>query len=201
MLDAGVEKEADSLGLAPTSSTTAALALGDALAVSLMERHHFTADNFAVFHPGGSLGKRLLLTVEMVMHKGEDNPLIDEMASVKDALFVMTDKGLGAVSVTDREGRLLGLMTDGDVRRGLEKGEDFLLLPVRDVMTNSPMVISQQKLAAEALHIMESTCRIRSPCFRSVMRQARRSAWYISPIFCGRGSCDDRRRTGEAHRF
>lgn len=155
MLDAGVEKEADSLGLAPTSSTTAALALGDALAVSLMERHHFTADNFAVFHPGGSLGKRLLLTVEMVMHKGEDNPLIDEMASVKDALFVMTDKGLGAVSVTDREGRLLGLMTDGDVRRGLEKGEDFLLLPVRDVMTNSPMVISQQKLAAEALHIME----------------------------------------------
>ena len=102
------------------------MALGDALAVSLMERHHFTADNFAVFHPGGSLGKRLLLTVEMVMHKGEDNPLIDEMASVKDALFVMTDKGLGAVSVTDREGRLLGLMTDGDVRRGLEKGEDFL---------------------------------------------------------------------------
>ncbi len=155
VLDAGVEKEADSLGLAPTSSTTAALALGDALAVSLMERHHFTADNFAVFHPGGALGKRLLLTVEMVMHKGEDNPLIDEMASVKDALFVMTDKGLGAVSVTDREGRLLGLMTDGDVRRGLEKGEDFLLLPVRDVMTKSPMVISQPKLAAEALHIME----------------------------------------------
>ena len=81
--------------------------------------------------------------------------MIDEMASVKDALFVMTDKGLGAVSVTDREGRLLGLMTDGDVRRGLEKGEDFLLLPVRDVMTKAPMVISQQKLAAEALHIME----------------------------------------------
>ena len=78
-----------------------------------------------------------------------------EMAERKASFFVMTDKGLGAVSVTDREGRLLGLMTDGDVRRGLEKGEDFLLLPVRDVMTNSPMVISQQKLAAEALHIME----------------------------------------------
>lgn len=103
VLDAGVKKEADSLGLAPTSSTTAALALGDALAVCLMERHHFTADNFAIFHPGGSLGKKLLLTVEMVMHKGEENPLIQETASVKDALFVMTDKGLGAVSVVDKK--------------------------------------------------------------------------------------------------
>ncbi len=155
VLDAGVEKEADSLGLAPTSSTTAALALGDALAVTLMERHHFTADNFAVFHPGGSLGKRLLLTVEQVMHKGEDNPLILETASVKDALFVMTDKGLGAVSVVDKEGHLKGLMTDGDVRRGLEKGMDFLNLPVDKVMTLHPMVIETDKLAASALHVME----------------------------------------------
>ena len=137
MLDAGVEKEADSLGLAPTSSTTAALALGDALAVSLMERHHFTADNFAVFHPGGSLGKRLLLTVEMVMHKGEDNPLIDEMASVKDALFVMTDKGWARLC--DGQGRTpLGAHDGRRCSPRLEKGEDFLLLPVRDVMTNSP---------------------------------------------------------------
>lgn len=155
VLDAGVEKEADSLGLAPTSSTTAALALGDALAVTLMERHHFTADNFAVFHPGGSLGKRLLLTVEQVMHKGEDNPLILETASVKDALFVMTDKGLGAVSVVDKDGQLKGLMTDGDVRRGLEKGMDFLNLPVDQVMTLHPMVIETDKLAASALHVME----------------------------------------------
>ncbi len=155
VLDAGVEKEADSLGLAPTSSTTAALALGDALAVSLMERHHFTADNFAVFHPGGSLGKRLLLTVEMVMHKGEDNPLISRNASVKDALFVMTDKGLGVVSVVDDAGHLEGIMTDGDVRRGLERGVDFLSLPVEAVMTVAPMVITQEKLAAEALHLME----------------------------------------------
>lgn len=155
VLDAGVEKEADSLGLAPTSSTTAALALGDALAVTLMERHHFTADNFAVFHPGGSLGKRLLLTVEQVMHKGEDNPLILETASVKDALFVMTDKGLGAVSVVDKDGHLKGLMTDGDVRRGLEKGMDFLNLPVDQVMTLHPMVIETDKLAASALHVME----------------------------------------------
>ncbi len=155
VLDAGVSKEADSLGLAPTSSTTAALALGDALAVTLMERNHFTADNFAVFHPGGSLGKKLLMTVSMVMHKGEDNPLISENASVKDALFVMTDKGLGAVSVVNAEGKLVGLLTDGDVRRGLKTGADFLSLPVSGVMTVAPLVISKEKLAAEALHTME----------------------------------------------
>ena len=155
ILDAGVEKEADSLGLAPTSSTTAALALGDALAVCLMERHHFTADNFAIFHPGGALGKKLLLTVEMVMHKGDESPLISEKASVKDALFVMTDKGLGAVSVVDEEGKLKGLMTDGDVRRGLEKGMDFLTRPVGEAMTINPQLISKERLAAEALHRME----------------------------------------------
>ena len=155
VLDAGVKREADSLGLAPTSSTTAALALGDALAVCLMERHHFTADNFAIFHPGGSLGKKLLLTVDMVMHKEDENPLISENASVKDALFVMTDKGLGAVSVVDEEGRLKGLMTDGDVRRGLEKGMDFLIRPVREAMTKNPQLITKERLAAEALHRME----------------------------------------------
>lgn len=156
VLNAGVAKEADSLGLAPTSSTTAALALGDALAVTLMERNHFTADNFAVFHPGGALGKKLLLTVEMVMHKGEENPCIGEDSSVKDALFVMTDKGLGAVSVLDRDGKLVGLLTDGDVRRGLNQGEDFLSLPVSKAMTVHPQVISADRLAAESLHIMEN---------------------------------------------
>lgn len=156
VLNAGVAKEADSLGLAPTSSTTAALALGDALAVTLMERNHFTADNFAVFHPGGALGKKLLLTVEMVMHKGEENPCIGEDSSVKDALFVMTDKGLGAVSVLDRDGKLVGLLTDGDVRRGLNQGEDFLSLPVSKAMTEHPQVISADRLAAESLHIMEN---------------------------------------------
>lgn len=155
VLDAGVEKEADSLGLAPTSSTTAALALGDALAVSLMERHHFTADKFAVFHPGGSLGRKLLLTVEMVMHDGEDNPMISGDKTVKDALFAMTAKGLGAVSVTDEGGHLLGLLTDGDVRRGLEKGMEFLTLNVKEAMTKQPMTITSDRLAAEALHVME----------------------------------------------
>ena len=156
VLNAGVAKEADSLGLAPTYYTTAALALGDAMAVTLMERNHFTADNFAVFHPGGALGKKLLLTVEMVMHKGEENPCIGEDSSVKDALFVMTDKGLGAVSVLDRDGKLVGLLTDGDVRRGLNQGEDFLSLPVSKAMTVHPQVISADRLAAEPLHIMEN---------------------------------------------
>ena len=155
VLYAGAEKEADSLGLAPTSSTTAALALGDALAVTLMEKMHFTADNFAVFHPGGSLGRRLLLTVEMVMHKGDNNPVIFENSSIKDALFAMTDKGLGAVSVIDENYTLQGLMTDGDVRRGLEKGINFLSLPVKEGMTPKPIVITPDKLAAEALHLME----------------------------------------------
>ena len=155
VLYAGAEKEADNLGLAPTSSTTAALALGDALAVTLMEKMHFTADNFAVFHPGGSLGRRLLLTVEMVMHKGDNNPVIFENSSIKDALFAMTDKGLGAVSVIDENYILQGLMTDGDVRRGLEKGINFLSLPVKEGMTKKPIVITPDKLAAEALHLME----------------------------------------------
>lgn len=155
VLDAGVKREAGALGLAPTSSTTAALALGDALAISLMEEHHFTADQFAVFHPGGSLGKRLLMTVDMVMHKGDDNPVIRRTASVKDALFVMTDKGLGAVNVVADDGRLLGLMTDGDVRRGLNEGTDFLNQPVEQVMTAHPLVITKEKLAAEALHVMD----------------------------------------------
>ena len=100
--------------------------MGDALAVCLMERHNFTADNFAIFHPGGSLGKRLLLTVEMVMHKGSDNPVVPMDSTVKEALFIMTDKGLGAVNVVDKEGNLVGLLTDGDVRRGLEQGTSFL---------------------------------------------------------------------------
>lgn len=155
VLDAGVKREAGVLGLAPTSSTTAALALGDALAISIMEKHHFTADQFAVFHPGGSLGKRLLMTVDMAMHKGADNPVIAETAPVKDALFVMTAKGLGAVNVIDEEGRLKGLMTDGDVRRGLNHGPDFLSRPVGEVMTKSPLFITPDKLAAAALHLMD----------------------------------------------
>ena len=143
------------LAKAPTTSTTVALALGDALAVVLLSCHHFTKDQFAIFHPGGSLGRKLLLTVENVMHKGEDNPVISEDSTVQDALFMMTEKGLGAVSVVDEDGVLIGLVTDGDVRRGLETGSNFLQWPVDAMMTKSPRTITNDKLAAEAMHIME----------------------------------------------
>lgn len=155
ILDASVEKEACPLGLAPTTSTTVALALGDALAIVLLSCHHFTKNQFAIYHPGGALGRKLLMTVENVMHKGNDNPAISEDSIVQDALFMMTEKGLGAVSVVDEEGRLVGLVTDGDVRRGLETGSNFLQWPVDAMMTKNPRQITSDKLAAEALHIME----------------------------------------------
>lgn len=156
VLNVGVSKEACPLGLAPTSSTTAALAYGDALALALLQRHHFTASQFAIFHPGGSLGRRLLLTVGDIMHSGEENPVVVGETTVQEALFVITDKGLGAVSVIDTAGSMLGVLTDGDIRRGLSKGVDFLQRPVTELMTKQPKTITKDKLAAEALHIMES---------------------------------------------
>jgi arabinose-5-phosphate isomerase len=156
-LDVGVEKEACPLGLAPTASTTAALAYGDALAVSLQSLRQFSAAEFAVFHPGGALGRKLLLTVGDIMHKNGDVPLIDQDKTVRDALFVITDKRLGAVSVIDGAGRMVGILTDGDVRRRLMKtGYEFLDRPVRELMTATPKTIAREKLAAEALHLMES---------------------------------------------
>lgn len=156
VLNVGVSKEACPLGLAPTSSTTAALAYGDALALALLQRHHFTASQFAIFHPGGSLGRRLLLTVGDIMHSGEENPVVVGETTVQEALFVITDKGLGAVSVIDANGVMQGVLTDGDIRRGLSKGVDFLQRPVTELMTKQPKTITKEKLAAQALHIMES---------------------------------------------
>ena len=156
VLDVGVEKEACPLGLAPTSSTTAALAYGDAIALALLQKRNFTASQFAVFHPGGSLGRKLLLTVGNIMHKGEENPLVSAETTVQEALFVITDKGLGAVSVVDEDGKMLGVLTDGDIRRGLSKGVDFLQRSVADLMTKAPKYITADKLAAQALHLMES---------------------------------------------
>ena len=156
VLNVGVKKEACPLGLAPTSSTTAALAFGDALAMALMGKHHFTSKQFAVFHPGGSLGRKLLLTVGDIMHGGSDNPVVKGSATVTEALFIITDKGLGAVSVVDENDIMIGLLTDGDIRRGLSKGVDFLKRPVTELMTKEPKFITHEKLAAQALHIMES---------------------------------------------
>ncbi len=154
-IDAGVEKEACPLGLAPTASTTAALAMGDALAMALLAARNFTEQDFAVFHPGGSLGRKLLLTVENVMRSGEDNPIIHADRTAKEALFVMTSTGVGATSVVDAEGKFIGLVTDGDVRRCLAKGPEFLNEPVEHFMTRNPETITKDKLAASALSLME----------------------------------------------
>jgi arabinose-5-phosphate isomerase len=149
-LDVGVEREACPMNLAPTSSTTAALAMGDALAVVLLSTRKFTAQDFALFHPGGALGRRLLLTVENVMHAGADNPVITPDRTVQEALFVITDKGLGATSVVDGDGRLLGIITDGDIRRGLAKGHEFLDKPVRELMTKTPRTITPDRQIGRA---------------------------------------------------
>ncbi|MDD4599686.1 MAG: KpsF/GutQ family sugar-phosphate isomerase [Negativicutes bacterium] len=155
-LDVKVEQEACPLGLAPTASTTATLAMGDALAVALLCTKNFTPEEFALFHPGGSLGRKLLLTVANVMHSGEDNPVITPDRTVKEALFVITAKGLGVTSVIDQQGNLMGILTDGDIRRGLERtGHEFLDGQVGALMTKTPRTITADKLAAQALNIME----------------------------------------------
>lgn len=154
-INVGVEREACPLGLAPTASTTAALAMGDAITIALLSARNFTAQDFAVFHPGGALGKRLLLTVENVMHAGDDNPVIHCGQTAKEALFMMTAKGMGATSVVDDLGQFIGLVTDGDIRRCLAKGSEFLDEPVEKLMTASAIVITRKQLAAAALNIME----------------------------------------------
>ena len=151
-----VEREACTLGLAPTASTTATLALGDALAVVLLNARNFSAEDFALFHPGGALGRRLLLTVERLMHTGEENPIITQDKVIRDALIVMTSKGNhGAAVVVDEKGVLTGIITDGDLRRILNKYQEPLMLPIDQVMTRNPRTVRKEKLAAEAMHIME----------------------------------------------
>ena len=156
VLDARVRREADPLGLAPTSSTTLQLALGDALAGMVTELRGLCPEDFALFHPGGSLGKRLLLKVEDLMGSGERIPKVPVGAAVKRALFEITSKGYGAVLVVGAGERLEGIFTDGDLRRLLEdRGPEGLELPVSEVMTPSPKVIEPDRLAAEALAAME----------------------------------------------
>lgn len=154
-LDASVEQEVCPLGLAPTTSTTVELAIGDALAIALMKARKFSASDFAIYHPGGSLGKRLLLTVANVMHDGESNPIVNADQTVSQALFTITERGIGATSVINNQGQLLGIITDGDIRRALEKGYDFLDKKVTEIMTKQPMTITADKLASEALFVME----------------------------------------------
>ena len=150
-----VSQEACPLGLAPTASTTATLVMGDAIAVALLEARGFTADDFALSHPGGSLGKRLLLSLEDVMHTGSATPIVTESQSVKDALIEMSAKGLGMTAIVDENKKLAGLFTDGDLRRILEQRVDIHNTSISQVMTRSCTTAHADMLAAEALNIME----------------------------------------------
>ncbi|MFC3533407.1 KpsF/GutQ family sugar-phosphate isomerase [Vogesella facilis] len=154
-LDAAVEKEACTLGLAPTTSTTAALALGDALAVTLLDARNFKPEDFALSHPGGSLGRRLLVHISDLMHSGDALPRVASGTSLKDALLEMTRKGLGMTAVVDAAGSLLGIFTDGDLRRTLDRTLDLAGLAIDDVMTAKPRTIAANLLAVEAVKEME----------------------------------------------
>lgn len=154
-LDAAVEKEACPLGLAPTSSTTVALVLGDALAVALLDARGFTQEDFALSHPGGSLGRRLLLHVSDIMHTGENIPRVPEQASLRDALLEITNKGLGMTAIVNAQQQVLGIYTDGDLRRTLDKNIDVHTAAVKEVMTANCKTIPASILAAEALTVMQ----------------------------------------------
>ncbi len=150
-----VNKEACSLGLAPTSSTTNTLVLGDALAIALLEAKGFTAEDFAFSHPGGALGKRLLLTVDDIMAKGNEVPSIRESALVSDAILEISSKGLGITAITDANNTLIGIFSDGDLRRSIDKKIDLHTTPVIQVMTSGGVSISPNQLAVDALNIMQ----------------------------------------------
>ena len=154
VLDVSVKEEACPLGLAPTASTTATLALGDALAVAVLERRGFTQDEFALLHPGGALGQKLLRVAD-VMHTDAQVPRVDQHVKVKDALDTMTRGGFGIVAVTGDDGRLVGVFTDGDVRRGVLSKADFVDADVADVMASNPKTVGAKAFATEALATME----------------------------------------------
>ena len=155
VIDVGVKKEACPLGLAPTSSTTAMLAMGDALAVCLVDKKGFKEKDFALYHPGGALGRKLLLKVEDIMRKGKSNPIVNEDTIVKDVLYAITEARAGAASVVNKKGKLTGIFTDGDLRRHLEADSNLAERRVKEVMTKNPVSIQPQKLAVEALRILE----------------------------------------------
>lgn len=156
-LDISVKEEACPLGITPTASTTAALAMGDAIAVALLVKRGFRQEDFASFHPSGSLGKKLFVRVKDLMHKGVALPVIGSSTPVMDAVMEISSKRLGIAIVADKAGKLLGVVTDGDVRRGIQKwGKDFFDMKAEEVMTRSPKSISSEELAAKALSVMQT---------------------------------------------
>jgi arabinose-5-phosphate isomerase len=154
-LDVSVAKEACPLDLAPTASTTTALVMGDAVAIALLEARGFTAEDFALSHPGGSLGRRLLLHVYDIMHNGDASPTVMQDASLRDALIEMTKKSLGMTAIVDSEGRAMGIFTDGDLRRCLDRDIDVRAAKIADVMIPRGKRIAPDRLAVEALNLME----------------------------------------------
>lgn len=154
-LDISVNKEACPLGLAPTSSTTVALVMGDAIAITLLEARGFKAKDFARYHPGGSLGRRLLLRIEGLMHTDKNMPKVEESCLLSDALMEITKKSLGMTTIINAQGELCGIFTDGDLRRSLDQSVDIHQTPISKVMTKKCITISKNNLAAEALQIME----------------------------------------------
>jgi arabinose-5-phosphate isomerase len=155
VLDVSVSEEACPMGLAPTASTTAALAMGDALAVALLQKRGFKEEDFAQFHPGGTLGRRLLLRVRDLMHHGEAVPRVARQASLREAIVEMTAKKLGMTTVVESDGRLYGVITDGDLRRFLGKGADVTATRAGDVASRNPKVMPPHELAARAVQTME----------------------------------------------
>lgn len=154
-LDIGVDEEACPLNLSPTASTTAALAMGDALAVALLESRGFTREDFARSHPGGTLGRRLLLLVEDLMHTGEEVPKVSADTLLANGLIEMTAKGLGVTAIVDANGKLEGIYTDGDLRRSLDAAVDVHATTMREVMTKNPKTVRPKLLAAEAVRLLE----------------------------------------------
>ncbi len=154
-LDVGVEKEACPLGLAPTSSTTATLVMGDALAVALLESRGFTAEDFARSHPAGALGRRLLLRIGDIMHKGDRVPSVPSDSTIAEALLEMTSKGLGMTAITDSNGEIQGIYTDGDLRRTMDQQLELQSTPVDEVMSRNCTTVEPELLVEEALNILE----------------------------------------------
>ncbi len=167
IINVGVKEEACPLGLAPTASTTAQLAMGDALAVSLLDKRGFKEEDFACFHPGGTLGKKLLLRVRDLMHVGDAVPIVSATTLIKDAIYEISSKKMGVTAVVNTEGKLIGVISDGDLRRWMEKtektGDNLLAKKAGDIMTRNPKIANKDSLAAEAVAIMEKnsiTCLI-----------------------------------------